>query len=43
MAKSLDRVKDDLVLFSKNFQILMKGGTITAVINRLTAESQPGN
>jgi len=40
--KVLDRVEDDLVYFSKNFQIILKGGTITKVIEKLTAESQAG-
>lgn len=42
MEKVLDRVEDDLVFFSKNFQIILKGGTISKVIEKLTAESQAG-
>lgn len=40
--RTLDRVEDDLVFFSKNFQIILKGGTIEKVIEKLTAESQAG-
>lgn len=41
--KGLDRVEDDLVYFSKNFQIILKGGTIEKVIERLTADTQADN
>jgi len=34
-------VEDGLVLFSKNFQILLKGGTLEKIIERLMMESNP--
>jgi hypothetical protein len=36
---SRDVVRDDLVFFSKNFQIVIKGGTIGKLVERLTFES----
>eukprot|EP01129_Flabellula_baltica_P002708 TRINITY_DN1253_c0_g1_i1.p1 TRINITY_DN1253_c0_g1~~TRINITY_DN1253_c0_g1_i1.p1 ORF type:complete len:573 (-),score=132.49 TRINITY_DN1253_c0_g1_i1:20-1738(-) len=33
-----DRVEDGLVFFSKNFQILLKGGTIEKIIERIIVE-----
>lgn len=36
---SRDVVRDDLVFFSKNFQIVIKGGTVAKLVERLTFES----
>jgi len=38
-----DKVIDDLVMFSRNFQIIVKGGTLTKLIERLTFESTTDN
>jgi len=36
-----EAVEDDLVLFSKNFQILLKGGTLEKIIEKLMYEPNP--
>jgi hypothetical protein len=38
-----DKAIDDLVMFSKNFQIMIKGGTLQKLIERLTFESTTDN
>eukprot|EP01125_Pyxidicula_operculata_P020243 TRINITY_DN7457_c0_g1_i1.p1 TRINITY_DN7457_c0_g1~~TRINITY_DN7457_c0_g1_i1.p1 ORF type:complete len:527 (-),score=153.86 TRINITY_DN7457_c0_g1_i1:234-1814(-) len=35
--------RDGLILYSKNFQILVKGGTLEKIIERLTNETAPDN
>ena len=38
-----DKVVDDLVFFSRNFQIIVKGGTLNKLIERLSGESTTDN
>jgi hypothetical protein len=37
-----DVVRDGLVYFSKNFQIVIKGGTLDKLVERLSAEHNTG-
>uniref|UniRef100_A0A6B2L305 Ras-GEF domain-containing protein n=1 Tax=Arcella intermedia TaxID=1963864 RepID=A0A6B2L305_9EUKA len=41
--KALDKVENEMVMFSKNFLIQIKGGTLTKIIERCTNESAPEN
>lgn len=38
-----DKVVDDLVFFSRNFQIIVKGGTLVKLIEKLSGESTTDN
>jgi hypothetical protein len=38
-----DVVRDGLVYFSKNFQIVIKGGTLDKLVERLSAEHNTGS
>uniref|UniRef100_A0A6B2KZM1 Ras-GEF domain-containing protein n=1 Tax=Arcella intermedia TaxID=1963864 RepID=A0A6B2KZM1_9EUKA len=41
--KKVEKVENDMVMFSKNFQMQMKGGTMDKIIERCTSESNPEN